>query len=492
MIKRNAVRRIYTSLSVTQKSIIWYTLTSIIQNGILFLITPLYTRLLSDSQYGLFSVYQSWQQIVSIVAVLSLDRCITVGFMKYQEQKKEFLSSVQTLMTVLVLVFSIPVCLLTALGQRKMDLPVPLILVMLPVALMNNTLANWSWLQRYNYDYRKLATVTIFSTVMMQSAALMAITFLPFENRGILLVLSMAGVRILLYGTIYISVFIKGKTFFNREYWKFALRYSVAVIPHALAQIILNSSDRIMIDRMCGREEAAYYGVTYSAAMVLNIVITSISSAVQPWFFSRIREKDFASIRKQTNLLLLASACLSIGISLFAPEILAILAPESYKSALWVFPSIATSVFFNSMYLYFANFESYYEKPHYFSIATVAGAVTNVILNLILIPKFGFFIAGYTTLVCYILFACMHYLFMRKVCCEYLGGIKIFDMTYIIRLSAVTIGLSLGIAILYETIVIRYALILTALLVTIKYRKLIIHRIGSIVCRPKRTEDSED
>lgn len=486
MIKKNAVRNLYTSLSITQKSVIWYTLTSIIQNGILFLITPLYTRLLTDSQYGIFSVYQSWQQIISIVAILSVDRCITVGFMKYQDQRKEFLSSVQALMTVLVFLFSIPICLFVVPIQRIMGLPITIILAMLLVALMNNTLANWSWLQRYNYSYRKLAVVTIFSTVMMQILALMAIIFLPFENKGIILILSMTAVKILLYGIIYFSVFMKGKIFFNKEYWNFALRYSIAVIPHALAQIILNSSDRIMIDQMCGRADAAYYGVTYSAAMVLNIVITSISSAVQPWFFNRIKEKDFVSIKKQTNLLLLVSACLSIGVSLFAPELLAILAPESYKSALWVFPSIATSVFFNSMYLYFANFESYYEKPHYFSIATATGAVTNVILNYILIPKFGFFIAGYTTLGCYILFTIMHYLFMRRVCCEKLGGIRVFDMSYIIKLSVVTIGLSLGVTILYGATVIRYILISIAFFFVIKYRNAIFERFRCMIISKKR------
>lgn len=481
MLSLKDMRNAYASLSVMKKSVIWYTLATIIQNGILFLVTPVYTRLLTDSQYGVFSVYQSWQQIFSIIAILSLDRCITVGFMKFQEQRQEFLSSVQALMTLLVMGFAILVCMCSNMFEQMIGLPVYIIITMLIVALMNNTLANWSWFQRYSYSYKKLTFVTIFSTAFMQIVAVLAILFLPFDNKGEVLVMSMSAARLLLYGVIYISVFIRGKIIYKKEYWKFALSYSIAVVPHALAQIILNSSDRIMIDKMCGREDAAYYGVTYTAAMVLNIILTSVSAAIQPWFFEKIQQKDFHSIRKQTNTLLLLSACLSVGVSLFAPEILSIMAPASYRAALWVFPSVAASVFFNSMYLYFANFESYYEKPFYFSIATTTGAVVNIGLNYLLIPKFGFVIAGYTTLACYILFAAMHYMFMRRVCIEKLEGVKVFDMKYIIRLSVIVIILSLGVTVLYSCLIVRYLLMGVTIIFIIIKRDFIIGKLKNIM-----------
>lgn len=480
---KNRLQKAYASLSVTKKSVIWYTLATVMQNGILFLITPLYTRILTDGEYGVFSVYQSWQQIFSIVAVLALDRCITVGFMKFQDQRKEFLSSVQALMTLLVFVCGLLVCMCSRQFQKLIGLPIEIIITMLVVALMNNTLANWSWYQRYHYSYIKLTVVTVLSTAVMQMVSVLALLFLPFENKGNVLVLSMSGARLLLYGVIYCSVFMKGRVVYRREYWKFALGYSVAVVPHALAQIILNSSDRIMIDKFCGRADAAYYGVTYSAAMVLNIIMVSISSAVQPWFFEKIEQKDFKSIRKQANVLLLLAAFLSTGVSLFAPEILMIMAPSSYRAALWVFPSVAGSVFFNSMYLYFANFESYYEKPYYFSIATTLGAVMNIVLNYIFIPVFGFVAAGYTTLVCYMFFAAMHYVFMRKVCAEKLNGVKVFNLKFILGLSAAVLLLTFGVTVLYEYMVVRYVLIGAGLVFVLLKRNFLIQEGKKIISR---------
>lgn len=467
----------YDELSLSKKSVIWFTLATIIQNGILFLVTPIYTRMLTGDEYGVYSVYQSWQQIISIISILALDRCITVGFVKFSNKRKEFLSSIQTLMTVLVFIFSMIVCIFPTFFEKIINLPMYIIIMMFFVSLMNSSLANWSWLQRYNYNYKKLTFVTISTTIIMQLVSIFCIYFIPFDNKGILLIVALSGTRLMMYGIIYVSVFIKGKKIYNKEYWNFSLKYSIAVVPHALAQIILNSSDRIMIDKICGRSDAAYYGVTYSAAMVLNTIATSISSAVQPWYFEKIKNRDYTSIKSVTNNLLLFSATLSIVISLFAPEILSIMAPPDYKAALWVFPSIAASVYFNSMYLYFANFESYFEKPIYFSIATSTGAIVNVILNLIFIQIFGFIAAGYTTLFCYILFAIMHYIFMRKVCKEFLGGVQIFDLKFILILSILVIFATLGIVLLYHNILLRYILIIIFIVLLFVKKNLFLEHI---------------
>ncbi|MBW3082608.1 oligosaccharide flippase family protein [Bifidobacterium sp. 6T3] len=452
----------------------------IIQNGILFLFTPVYTRILSDEQYGMFSVYQSWQQVVSIISVVAMDRCITVGFMKYENDRRGFLSSVQALMTLTVLVCAILVCLLPGPITDLIGLPLPIVLAMLVVSLMNNTLANWTWLQRYEYRYRRLAFVTVGFTAAIQIVSTAAIMLLPTDG-GTVLIMSSTVVRVSLYGIIYIIVFAVGKRLFNREYWRFSLSYSLAVVPHALSQIILNSSARILIDKLCGRAEAAYYGVTYSAAMVLNIVMTSVSSAIQPWFFERIRAHDYHSIRRKTNAFLIMASGFAVGVSLFAPEILAILAPSSYHSALGTFPPTAAGVFFNCMYLCFANFESYYEKPFYFSIATATGAIVNVVVNLICIPLFGFVSAGYTTMLCYMLFAFMHYRFMRRVCRQELNDVRVFDVRFILILSVSTVLATIGVSIMYGWHpAIRYIILIAAAITAIAYRRTLVRRLRDL------------
>lgn len=468
------VFKTYSSLSLVKKSMIWYTAATILQKGISFLTTPIYTRMLTDSQYGLYSVYQSWLQIISVISVVALDRCVTVGFMKYDNDRKGFLSSIQFLMTLTAAAFLGIVIIFHSFFSALLGFPLIIIVTIFAVALLSNVMSNWSWYLRYEYQYKKLAICTIIFTVITQAGSIAAVYFTPFKNKGFVLIISSSLLTFALYGVIYIIVFQKGKTLYHKDYWKFALPYSVAVVPHALAQIILNSSDRIMIDKLCGREDAAYYGVTYSAAMVLNIIILSVSSAMQPWFFEKIKSRDFKAVREKTNSFLLLSAVLSILVSLVAPEILSILAPDTYKDAIWIFPSVAASVFFNSMYLCFANFESFFEKSVYFSIATITGAIVNIVLNFILIPVFGFVAAGYTTFLCYIIFAVMHYIFMRKVCNEKLNGTKIFNMKFIIILSIVVVLFSIGLTVTYAFFALRYCLLMIGIIICIIKRKFLV------------------
>lgn len=468
------LKNLYLTLSITKKAVIWFTVSTIIQNAILFLTSPIYTRILSAEEYGIFSVYQSWQQIIIILSVVALDRCMTVGLIKYPNFKEEFLSSIQTLMTVTVLIFTLITYIFKDFFINITGLPFFIIITCIITALFNTSFANWCWLQRYKYNYKKLTVITLLTTLLSQVIATILILCIPTDNKAHLLIVSIALTKIVIYTIIYVSVIYKGKTGINIKYWKFALLYSVPLIPHAFSQIILNSSDRIMIDFFCTKEEVAYYGIVYSIAMVLNVIVISINSAIQPWFFQKIKEKDFTNIKIKTNNLLILISVLSILISLVAPEIIFIMAPSQYSDSIIIFPALIASMYFYAMYLCFANFESYYEKPFYFSIATSIGAVINIILNIILIPKIGYFIAGYTTLVCYIIFAIMHYVFMKKVCKEKINSLKVFDTKFILSLSIKLLFCIAFISILYKYNFIRYLIILTLFFLALLKRKKII------------------
>ena len=79
----------------------------------------------------------------------------------------------------------------------------------------------------------------------------------------------------------------------------------------------------------------------------------------------------------------------------------------------------------------------YYEKTKKIMVASVSGAVLNLVLNVICINLFGYIAAAYTTLICYMFFAFAHYIIMRLICREYLNNIEIYDMKFIIILSII-------------------------------------------------------
>ena len=133
-------------------------------------------------------------------------------------------------------------------------------------------------------------------------------------------------------------------------------------------------------------------------------------------------------------------------------------------------------------YNLFAAFEFYYEKTYYVSIATAVGAGLNIVLNYVFINMFGYYAAGYTTLICYIVFCIAHYIFMKKICKEEISNIKVFDIKGLIGLSIVFVMISFSIIFTYKMVAIRYMLALIMVVVLFVYRK----RIMRIITKVKK------
>ena len=119
------------------------------------------------------------------------------------------------------------------------------------------------------------------------------------------------------------------------------------------------------------------------------------------------------------------------------------------------------------MYNLFASFEFYFEKTTYISTATLIGALLNIILNYVLIRRFGYYAAGYTTLFCYITFAMMHYYFMERINTEYIHAKNIYNKKFLLAFSIITIAIGLVVMLTYKTTIIRYTLILSIVTIAI-------------------------
>ena len=145
------------------------------------------------------------------------------------------------------------------------------------------------------------------------------------------------------------------------------------------------------------------------------------------------------------------------------------MATEEYKEAIYVIPPIVGGVFFQVQYYLYANVVYYYKKPKYVMIASLTATITNIILNYVFIKKYGYFAAGYTTLVSYMIQALIDYLAMKKVV-----GIEVYNMRAISILSGVVIFIALFGSILYSISVVRYIFLVCIFVLLFAFRKNII------------------
>ena len=210
-----------------------------------------------------------------------------------------------------------------------------------------------------------------------------------------------------------------------------------------------------------------------------------MSQTISPWFYKKIKEKKEIDVRKIGYTSLGLIAAVNLILILLAPEAVAVFAPKTYSEAVKVIPPVAMSVYFMYAYDLFAKVAFYYEKTKFIMMASVFGAVLNIILNYLFIDKFGYIAAGYTTLLCFMVYAFLHYYFMRKICIECCEGRNPFELRSIVLITIPFMITGFVFLFTYNWPVIRYGIVVAVIVICVIMRKRIIDKVGTIIALKK-------
>lgn len=447
----------YRKLPKQVKASLWFLICSMLQKGISVLTTPIFTRLLSPTEYGHYNVFISWSEILAIFISLRLAYGVyTRGLVKYEKDSAVFSSSLQGLSLVLCLFFTVVYLIAHDFWNSVFELTTVQMLCMLVMIWATAAFQFWAAEQRVNFQYRKLVLITIIVSLLKPIVGIIMVTHA--EDKVTARILGLALVELIGYIGLFIVQMWRGKKFYSAKYWKYALVFNIPLLPHYLSQNVLNSADRIMIKYMIGPAESGIYSLAYSISKIMVLFNQALQNTLMPWIYKKIKANRVKDIAQIVYVSLMIIAGVNIFLIAFAPEAVFVFAPKTYHNAIWMIPPVAMSVFFMFSYNMFANVEFYYEKTNFIMTASVAGAVLNLILNYFCIRIFGYYAAAYTTLVCYMVYAIGHYLFSCKVCDDYMDGKRIYDTKILVTISGVFLVIGFAYLFSYNSIYIRYGI----------------------------------
>lgn len=462
----------YKMLPAPAKASLWFIVCGFLQKGIAFLTTPVFTRIMSEEAYGQYSSYMAWMNIFTVIASLNLSAGVyTRGLVKYEDDEGDFSSSMITLSTVCIAIVFLVIMICYKVINKFTDLSVFLLIIMFVEIWETAVFHFWSNRERVNYRYKKLVVLTLIYVLFSQMLSVVAIMNIGANKQVEARTVSIAICGFIIFTPMFISILKKGKKYYSKFYWTYALKFNLPLVPHYLSQIVLNESDKLMIKSICGANYTGYYSVAYSVSMIMLIFNNSVSGVMNPWIYKSIKNGDYKKIGQISYYILAVIALINFLLIAIAPEVLVIIAPDSYQQALWVIPPVTASVYFMFLYNLFATFEYYFEKTHYVMLSSLMCAVTNVVLNYIFIAKYGFIAAGYTTLACYILVSLLHYIFMRKTCKKHLNNVKVYNFLIILAIGFCLMVAGGIMMLLYPMWYIRYSMLMLVALFIFAYRK---------------------
>ena len=365
-----------------------------------FISIPIFTRLFTQEDYGIVAVFSSYVGIMTVI--LSLNSYTAVG-RYYYEKTHDFDEFIGTTLVFVGIVFclTIPVYILfnnkiTNLMQLPKPLPIYLIFTCLFTII-------YSIYYQILVPQRRSKEAAIISALKGYIGFGVAVLLVCLLNESRYLGRIWSTLLVGLIFSIYFitKIFKYSKLCFRTKHIKYILNYSVPLIPYALSGIILAQFDRIMINNIINTASAGLYSLGYNIGMLLLIVIGSTQTALMPDFFKFIDDKEYNRLDNLVKKVFSIITITALGLVLFAQEIGIILADKKFHEGLQVVPIVVIGYVFFAMFTIYGRYIGYKKKTIFSSIIALTAGISNIILNAIYIPKYGYVAGAYTTVVSY-------------------------------------------------------------------------------------------
>lgn len=366
----------------------------------IFFLLPLYTRVLTTTEYGIVDLLTNTINLIYPIFTLSIAEATLRFALEKDVENSEVLSASLffTLISTLILAFLSPfICDFIGISSEYIFF---FLLLYLGFNLNNC----------FSYYARGCNKTKLFAMQGVIRTALVVVLNLLF-----LLILKL-GIKGYLIATIvadYLTVFFiisKGEFWkdiirfkLNKALIKEMLQYSIPMIPTIIAWWISNASDKYIITAKLGLAASGIYSVAYKIPSILTVITSIFTQAWQISAISNYGQDDnaefFSTVYKYFNIVSVVACSLLILFSQLLGELL--FAKEYFVAWRYV-PLLLIAFLFSGLSGFLASIYTSARKTKLLFISTSVGATLNIILNILLVGRYGVMAAAYTTMISFL------------------------------------------------------------------------------------------
>lgn len=362
-----------------------------------FLLLPLYTSKLTPSEYGTYDLLVTISTFLLPIITMLMEESMFRFLIDAEDfkAKKKVITATIFYTTVGALVF----CLISGivLAIMKYEYAAVFILFILSniiLGLSNALARGMGKIKLYSLSNFILGASTIVLNIVFIVSLKLGVSGLLWSNT-----IANSATAIIVLLKLHLPQFISKKDL-SRKTISEMLRYSIPLVPNNLSWIIISLSDRLMLSFMTGTDANGIYSV---ANKFPNIVYTCYGFFSTAWKESaaRILKEDnksayYNSIYKDIKFFLKA---IVLGLIAVMPFAFPILVDSSYGDAYVYIPILVISIYYTNMSNFYGGIFTAYKDTKIMGSTTVMAAITNIVINLIFIPKFGIYAATFSTLI---------------------------------------------------------------------------------------------
>lgn len=394
------------------KAVSWYTIGNILIKSTSFFILPIFTRLMSVYDYGVYSTYIANMAILETILLCGL--ASTVKMAKYSGLNyNSYITSI----------LFIPIFLAVLTN------------IVINIVFFWNTLI--LGMDRILWNYLLITIIFMSINSILSGKAVIDGKYKVFMGYSAIYTISNIGFSLILCYTVYrehetymarviggcvaaglsaiFLLFSNKKGNINIKYIKQGICWGIPLLFHAIAATLMAQSDRILIQKYDSYDAAGIYGIAVTIMGIPMVIVTSFENAWIPWFYEKLSKKEYKIITKLNNLYISSFAVIIAAFMLVSPEIIKIFTHSDYWDSVYSLTPLLLSVFAELLYLIPLNIEIYYKKTNKIAFITALAMVFNLVFDIICIIKINYIAAAYVTFAARYFLFLLHWIYKNKI-----------------------------------------------------------------------------
>lgn len=388
-----------------------------INQGLTFISAPLFSKLMQPDDFGLFSSFIAFVQIIQILFTLNIQNSLYNAKIDFSEYKNRlFLKNISIfiifnsmIIIIMILIFSKSLMNIFKINSACLYLGCIYTFFYSFYLLINSYLIS-------NKDNKKntviVSIITFIYSLLNIVFSLILVYYLE-NNKYIGRVYGMLLSVLLIFP--YIVYYIYNNTrlssfslysFFKSI--KYGLTISIPLIFHSLSSIVLSKMDQLMLLNTISAYSAGIYSYGNNFSHIFSTITQAFNTVYMPWYLGKKANGDLSTIKKtylKYRKFIFLIFCI---FNLCIPEVIYILSAREYYKAINSIQIVCLGFFFNYMYFFIVNYETYYKKTIYIAIGTILSGIINLVLNYFFIPFFQDVGAATATMISYFCLLIFH------------------------------------------------------------------------------------
>lgn len=391
-----------------------------------FFSTPVITRMVDPSEYGAFSIFTTYSGIILMVVCLGMDQTLVRYYYNDDsvDYKRSLLFKCVFLPIIVCMLVSMIIIILSILNVISFEFELQIVVMLCVYSFLQLIFRFSELIVRLEYNSKLYSALSIISKLVYIVVAVGLLTCIKDKD---LFSLVMA-ITVSAFVPVIISVFAQSK------FWNFCktdrshnfpfpmkelLKYGYPFIFSMGLMTMFQAVDKISLQELRSSAEVGIYASTNTLIGVFAIVQSTFNSLWAPLSVNHFSENpdDVSFYQKGNRIITLIMFFMGLSLIL-CKDVFALLLGAKYRQAAYILPML---IFNPIMYTISETTVCgivFMKKSKAHIVITFVSCITNILGNLILIPKLGCQGAAISTGISYIVFFTMRTIIANR--CYYI------------------------------------------------------------------------